>query len=99
MKDPAGQFNTNIIKEAIKVFGDIPASFETLIDLGTVYVNTHLIIVNSLDEDIIITTGDNEITIKALKDMWMDGLKYQNIVQYKYKNDAPGEGDIQIICY
>ncbi|GAG04943.1 unnamed protein product, partial [marine sediment metagenome] len=33
------------------------------------------------------------------KDMWMDGLKYDNIVQYKHKGDAPSEGKIQIICY
>lgn len=101
MKDPTGQINKNIIRESIKAFGVVPSSYGTLIDLTsayTGYINTHLIITNSLDADVTIKIGDNEITIQAFKDTWMDGLRYDGIIQYKY-NSAPSEGSIQIVCY
>ena len=102
MKDPVSQFNTNIIREAIKAFGDVPASFDTLIDLTSVnplYIYTHLIIVNSLDENVTIKIGDNELTVQALKDIWMDGLNYNGLIEYEYSVGAPTEGSLQIICY
>lgn len=99
MRDPAGQFNTNQIKEAIKAFGVVPATFETLIALGTIYTYTHFFIINSLDKDIVIKFGDNEITFPANKDIWFDDLKYEGTIQYKYKSVAPTAGSLQIICY
>ena len=42
-RDPSGQFNTNIIKESIKDFTEVPANFDTLIDLGEIFVFTHII--------------------------------------------------------
>ena len=100
--DPRGQTNANIIKEEIQVFGDVTDTFATFIDLTVdhpTYIYTHLIIVNSLDEDVKIKIGDNEITAQALKDIWMDALRYNDEVQIKYVSDAPTEGSIQIICY
>jgi len=102
MKDPSGQFNSNIIRESIKAFGVVPVAYETLIDLTsayTGYINTHLIITNSLDEDVTIKIGDNEITVQAFKDTWMDGLRYDGIIQYKYKTAPSTEGSLQIVCY
>jgi len=99
MRDPAGQFNTNIIKESIKAFGDVPATFETLIDLGTIYTYTHLMFLTSLDEDVTIKLGDNEFTVLANKNIWFDGLKFNGIIQYKRKTDAPTEGELQVLCY
>jgi hypothetical protein len=98
-RDPAGQFTPNIIKESIKAFGIVPISFGTLIDLGVNYVYTHCLIVNSLDEDIIIKFGSNEITFQAGKDMWFDGFKFNNIIEYKYKTSAPTAGSLQFICF
>ena len=97
--DPQGQTNTNIIIETIKAFGDVPVSLDTLIDLGTIYSYTHLLVVNSLDEDIVIKFGDNEITFQSGKDMWIDDFKLDNVIQYKYKTSAPTAGSLQIICY
>ncbi|GAG05024.1 unnamed protein product [marine sediment metagenome] len=102
MIDPASQFNINIINEAIKVFGDVPDTFGTLIDLTSInplYIYTHIIVVNSLDKNVKIKIGGNELTIQALKDIWMDKLSYNGIIEYKYVSDAPIEGSLQIICY
>jgi len=100
-KSPEGQTNQNIIREAVIAFGDVQASFDTFIDLSTAYPNyiyTHLIIVNSLDENTKIKIGDNEITAMAGKDLWMDGLRYNGEIELEYVS-APSEGSIQIICY
>jgi hypothetical protein len=99
MRDPAGQFNTNIIKEVIKAFGVVPATFETLIVLGSIYTYTHFFIINSLDKDIVLKFGNNEITFPTSKDIWLDNFKFEGTIQYKYKSDAPTSGNLQIICY
>jgi len=99
MRDPTGQFNTNIIKEVIKDFSEIPASLETLIDLGTIYTYTHLMFLTSLDEDVTIKLGDNEFTVLENKNIWFDGLKFNGIIQFKKKDGAPTEGNLQVLCY
>ena len=97
--DPAGQTNTNIIKEVIKAFGDVTATLGTLIDLDVIYSYYHLLVINSLDNDIVIKFGDNEITFQTNKDMWIDNFKFDGIIQYKHKGVAPTAGSLQIICY
>jgi len=97
--DPAGQTNTNIMKEVIKAFGDVPAAFGTLIDLDVIYSYTHLLVINSLDKDIVLKFGSNEITFQTNKDMWIDNFKFDGIIEYKYKSAAPTAGSLQIICY
>lgn len=102
LKDPGSQLNPNIINEEILAFGDITDTYDTFIDLTVqypTYIYTHLIIVNSLDEDVRITIGTAELTLKAGKDLWMDGLRYNGEITIKYVSDIPTEGDIQIICY
>jgi len=98
-RDPQGQFSANILTEAIKAFGDVPAAYDTLIDLGDNYIYTHFLVVNSLNENIVIKFGNSEITFQANKDIWMDGIKLDGIIQYKYKVGAPTSGSIQVICY
>lgn len=89
----------NIIEESIKAFGDVPAAFGTLISLGTAYVYTHFFVVNSLNQDIIIKFGSNEITFPSTKDIWLDNFNYNGTIEYKYKSSAPTSGSLQIICY
>lgn len=103
-RDPSGQFNTNIIKESIKDFTEVPANFDTLIDLGEIFVFTHIILQSSLDEDVSIkvTTNNNVeniITLKADRDLWMDDLKLFGIIEFKKVLDAPTEGTVQVICW
>lgn len=98
-KDPNSQFIPNEITEAIKAFGDVPVSFGTLKNLGTDYLYTHFLVLNSLDNDVVIKFGTNEITFRANKDVWIDNFKFNGILEYKYKTSAPTVGDIQIICY
>lgn len=98
-KDPTGQFIPNQIIESIKAFGVIPAVFGTLIDLGTDYSYTHFLVTNSLDNDVVIKFGTNEITFKANKDIWIDNFIFNDIIEYKYKTLAPTVGDLQVICY
>lgn len=99
LKDIQGQFNSNIITESIKAFGDVPAAYGTLVTLNAAYTYTHFLVVNSLDNDVVIKFGDNEITFQANKDIWMDGLKYSGTITYKYKSSAPTVGSLQVICY
>lgn len=98
-KDPVGQLVPNIITEIIKAFGDIPVSLTTLIDLGTTYIYTHLIVINSLDDDTTIKFGANEITFLANTNVVMDNFKFNDIIEYKYKSSAPTAGNLQVICY
>jgi len=98
-KDPTGQFHTNIIDEVIKAFGDVPAAFASLIDLDTNYTRTHLLIVNSLNQDIIVKFETKEITFPAGKDIFIDGFKHNGELKYKYKTSAPTAGNIQFISY
>jgi len=98
-KDPSGQFNINKIIETIKAFGSIPVSLTTLIDLGTTYIYTHCLIINSLNDDTIIKFGNNEITILSNTNIVMDNFKFNGILEYKYKTSAPTSGNLQIICY
>jgi len=98
-KDPNSQFTVNKIGEIIKAFGDIPWAYATLVDLELEYIYTHLFITNSLDQDIQLKFGDNAITLKANKDIWMDGFKFQGVLTYKYKTFAPTVGEVQFIYY
>lgn len=99
-KDPNSQFVVNKIGETIKAFGDVPASYSSLVDLGTEYVYTHLFVTNSLDQDIQIRFGStNAVTLKANKDIWMDGFKFQNTLYYQHKGVAPTTGSIQFVYY
>lgn len=98
-RDPAGQFNINKITEVIKVFGDVPVSLTTLIDLGTTYIYTHLLVVNSLNNDVTIKFGDNEITLPSSKDLAVDCFRFNDVIEYKYKTLAPTSGSMQIIFY
>jgi len=98
-KDPAGQFNLNEITEAIKAYGVVPASLATFVNLGTIYIYTHCLVINSLNNDTVIKFGDNEITFLASTNVVMDNFKFNGILQYKYKSSAPTAGSLQIICY
>lgn len=98
-KDPSGQFNVNKIIETIKAFGAVPVSLTTLIDLGTIYIYTHCLVINSLDNDTIIKFGDNEITFLSNTNVVMDNFRFNDIIEYKYKSLAPTIGNLQIICY
>ena len=98
-KDPYGQFTTNKIGQVVKAFGDVPAVLGTLVALGVTYCYTHLLITNSLDNDIVIAFGDNEITFYAGKDVAIDNFKFDGTVQYKYSGSAPTSGALQVIYY
>lgn len=98
-KDPSGQFNVNEITEAIKAFGVVPVSLATLIDLGTTYIYTHCLIINSLNNDTTIKFGDNEVTFLSNTNVVMDNFKFNGVIEYKYKSAAPTSGNLQIICY
>ena len=98
-RDPAGQYNTNFIKQSIKDWSEVPAAYGTLIDLGNLFVFTHFLIINALDEDIVLKFGENEIVFMSMKDIWIDNFKIDGIIEYKYRTSAPTLGQIQIMCY
>jgi len=86
----------NKIKSSDVAFGTIPAALTTLINLGTIITYNHIIIMSTLDTSITIKIGDNEIVIPANKNIVIDNVPYNGIIQYKY-NSAPSSGNLNII--
>jgi hypothetical protein len=87
----------NNIKGTTKEYSDLGASFATLIDLGTEYSYNTIMIVNSLDASFVLKVGSNEIILPANKDLVIDNVIFNSIIQYKYSS-APSSGSLTIIC-
>lgn len=87
----------NNIKGTSVAFGSVPAALTTLIDLGTVYTYSDLMIMSSLDTDATLKIGANEIVIPANKNITINNKFYNGIIQYKYVS-APSSGNFAIIC-
>lgn len=96
--DNLGQVNVNIIQEASKAFGVVPAAYATLIDLGTTKVYEHVLVINSLNNATNLKFGDSVITLPAVTNIAIDGFKHNGIVQYKYVL-APTLGTLHVIFW
>jgi hypothetical protein len=85
----------NNIKSASKAFGTVPASFATLIDLGTEYSYNTIMVVSSLDTDVVLKIGSNEVTFPANKNITIENQIINGIIQYKYAS-APSSGTLDV---
>jgi len=88
----------NKIKSVAVVYGSVPASFGTLLALGDTYTYNHAIIMSTLDTDIVIKFGDNEINFPANKDIVFDNFPHNGTLTYKYSS-APSSGSLKVICF
>lgn len=94
------QFFNNIEEEKIS-YGDVSTSYETLIDLGTTYTRSSLLIENTLDENVKLNfvnteTAIKEITISAETDYSFDDFEHNGIIQIKAEDGLPSTGDLII---
>jgi len=88
----------NKIKNVSVAYGSVPAAFGTLIALGTVYTYNHMLVVNSLDANVVIKIGDNEVTFPANTNITIDNLSHNGTLTYKYAS-APSSGALTVMCY
>lgn len=88
----------NNIKGTTKAYSDLTAASATLIDLGTEYSYNTIMITSDLDADYVLTIGSNEITLPANKDIIIDKIVFNGIIQYKYSS-APTAGNLTVLCY
>lgn len=86
----------NNIKSVSKAFGDVPASLTSLIDLGTTYSYNTIMVVSSLDTDVVLKIGSNEVTFPANKNITIDNQILNGIIYYKYAS-APSSGALTVI--
>ena len=89
-------FSTSINSEvnALKAFGDIPAAYGTLIDIGVDQFSTSMMMFNGTDVDIIIRyqeTSQTE-TIPAGLGWAKYPFTHNGEIQYKYVSGAPTSG-------
>lgn len=88
----------NKIKSTSVAFGSVPAALATLLALGTTYTYNHVLVISTLDTDVVIKFGDNEVTFPANKNVTLDNFPVNGTVQYKYAS-APSSGNLYLMCY
>jgi hypothetical protein len=88
----------NNLKSVSVAYGSVPAAFGTLLALGGVYTYNHLVVVSTLDQDVVIKIGDNEITFPANKNVTLDNFPHNGTITYKYAS-APSSGNLYVMCY
>jgi len=89
---------TNTEINALKAFGDVPASFGTLIDVGTDQFSTTLIVYNATNQDITLNIAETstEIPMPAGLGITQYPFPHNGIIQYKYTSSAPTSGYLLI---
>lgn len=97
--NPRTQLAVNKIKENTMAFGDVPASYTTLLELETTYIYTRAKIVSTLDTNVTLRFGgENTITILSNSDIDLHGFRFNDDVEIQYVSD-PSSGSIQIFAY
>jgi len=93
----------NFIKDVSKAFGDVPAAYTDLIDLGSRFKYNHLMLVNSTDTDIILLFENSDITaeytVPANSSQVLDKFSHNRVVQYKYVSAAPTSGFFKLTSW
>ena len=78
----------NFIKDVTKAFGVIPATAAALIDLGTDYHYNHIEVINTTDQDVLLTFANTATTatyrVLAGTSVVKDQFSHNGIIQYNY---------------
>ena len=88
----------NNIKGTSVAYSAVPATLGTLLALGSTYLYKTIVVMSSLDTDVVLKFGDNEVTFPANKNVTIDNICIGGTIQYKYAS-APSSGSLQIICH
>jgi len=87
----------NNIEEGSLAFGSVGAGYSTILALGTSQVYAHLLISNSLNQDIVLRFGGaNEMTISASESRTMDGVILNGNIEIKHNGAAATAGTIYL---
>jgi len=93
----------NWLIDTNKAFGDIPAAYATLVDLGVELIYRRLLILNTLNADVIIkftnTSGTVEKLIRANVSSGFDEFWHNDIIEIKYVSSAPTAGFIDFTSW
>ena len=95
-----GDPNKNSIAEIIKVHTDVPTSWGTLTDLGTVLFRKGVCIINALNRDVSFRfvngqSGNNSFTVPAGFSQTFNMLQCDGVVEYKAES-APASGKLYV---
>lgn len=90
----------NNIKQVEKAFGDVPAAYTQLIDLGTTHVFTNMLIQNELNREIAFKFfGGDEISVPDADCCHFSDFNHNDVIEYKYLVSAPTNGVIKITSW
>ena len=93
----------NYVRDTVIAFGDVPATYEELVDLGTDYMFRGVMLYSSLDELVSLKFANaesDELNIPAgwqfqpNIEFWHDG-----VIEIKHNGDAPTEGFLKIVSW
>ena len=92
--------SANFVKDTVKAFGDITASYTTLVDLGKEYAFGGILISSSLDEPVKIKFANalsDELEIAPGSALSLDSFTHYGVIQIKYSSSAPTAGAFKMI--
>lgn len=92
----------NFFSDVEEAFGDIPAIYETLVDLGTDYLFRGMMIYSSLNQPVTLKFTNNLTVELHLPPNWNftpDEFWHDNIIKIKHDGVAPTEGFLKIVSW
>jgi len=93
----------NNIVQTKKEFGDIPATYEELVDLDVGVVYNHIILINNTDQPLVVkfenSAKTSELEVAQDTSITLDDCPHWGLVSYKYVSDAPVSGHLQHISW
>ncbi len=88
----------NNIMQTLKAFGEVPAVYSELVNLGKTYIFNHIMLVNETDQPVIFKltneSGTKDIELAASRQATLDNFKHNDIIEYKYVSSVPTTGSI-----
>ena len=90
----------NDIIDTNKVFGDAPAAYAELVDLGTDRNYYKMIAVSTLDKPITLKLeSGRELIVEANQTITLDSFLHNDVIQWKHNGVAPLSGSFKLINY
>jgi len=101
----------NYVSDTTEVYGDVPAAFETLVDLGTDYIFRRFMVYSTLDAPVIVRFQNpvsevwSELEVPAPSggapgfSMVLDEFRHQGNIEWKRKASAPTAGEIKFVSW
>lgn len=91
----------NFIEDTTIDWGDVPATYETFVDLGVDYIFRGFDLYSSLNEPITIkftnSAGDKEVIIPPNWGMPLPEFRYNDVIEIKHNGVAPTQGFVKML--